>query len=123
MSAAGAARLLAAGAAWRLTGAVPAGRALVGALADGDETERTVAGMQLTRAGDRSVPLLTEALLTGSAPGPLVVDVLASIGTDKARSTLRRVARAPAPGVAVASRESAARALRTLDEIDRRGRP
>ncbi len=122
MSAAGAARLLAAGAAWRLAGAAPAGRALVGALADGDETERTVAGMQLTRAGDRSVPLLTEALLAGGAPG-LAVDVLAGIGTHEARNALHRVARGTDPDVDAATRESAERALRTLDEIDRHDRP
>jgi hypothetical protein len=120
MSAAGAARLLVAGAAWRLAGAAPAGRALVCALADGDETERAVAGIQLTRAGDRSVPLLAEALLAGTPPDP-AVDVLASIGTDEARSALRRVA--TESGVDATSRESAARALRTLDDIDRRGRP
>ena len=119
MSAAGAARLLAAGAAWRLTGATPAGRALVDALADGDETERTVAGIQLTRAGDRSVPLLRDALLTGDAPAP-AVDVLASIGSDTARDALRRVA--TADGVDAACKDSAASALRTLDEIDRHGR-
>jgi hypothetical protein len=120
MSAAGAARLLAVGAAWRLAGAAPAGRALVHALADGDEDERTVAGIQLTRAGDRSVPLLTEALHTGGAP-MLAVDVLAGIGTDDARDALRRVA--TEPGVDAACRESAAQALRTLDDIDRRGDP
>jgi hypothetical protein len=120
MSAAGAARLLVAGAAWRHAGVGPAGRALVGALADGDETERAVAGIQLTRAGDRSVPLLAEALLAGTPPDP-AVDVLASIGTDEARSALCRVA--TAPGVDATSRESATRALRTLDNIDRRGDP
>ena len=119
MSAAGAARLLAAGAAWRLAGAAPAGRALVSALADGDEAERAVAGIQLTRAGDRSVPLLTGALLAGTGPDP-AADVLASIGTVEARSALRRVA--TEPGVAATSRESAVRALRTLEDIDRRGR-
>ncbi len=118
MSTAGAARLLAVGAAWRLTGALPAGRALVGALADGDETERTVAGIQLTRAGDRSVPLLTEALRAGDAPD-LAADVLAGIGTDEARSALRRAA--TGPEVDAAGRESAARVLRTLGEIDRHG--
>ena len=38
MSTAGAARLLAVGATWRLTGAAPAGRALVGGLVEGDES-------------------------------------------------------------------------------------
>jgi hypothetical protein len=118
MSAAGAARLLAVGAAWRLTGAGQAGRALVDALANDDETERTVAGIQLTRAGNRSVPLLNEALLAGSAP-QLAVDVLASIATDEAKDALRRVV--TEPGADAACRDSAARALRTLDDIDRHG--
>jgi len=118
MSAGGAARLLVVGVAWRLAGAAPAGRALVDALADGDEDERTVAGIQLTRAGDRSVPLLTAALLAGGAP-ELAVDVLAGIGTEEAKMALRRVV--TEPGADAACRESAGRALRTLEEIDRRG--
>ena len=113
MSTAGAARLLAAGAAWRLTGVAPAGRALVGGLVEGDENERTVAGISLTRAGDRSVPLLAEALAAGAAPD-LVVDVLASIGTDAARNVLQQEAETGS-----AAAEPAARALRTLDETDR----
>jgi hypothetical protein len=113
VSTAGSARLLAAGAAWRFTGAAPAGRALVGGLVEGDEDERTIAGISLTRAGDRSVPLLAAALDRGADPDP-VVDVLAGIGTDAARSALRRAAEAGS-----AAAEPAARALRTLDEIDR----
>ncbi len=113
MSTAGTARLLAAGAAWRLAGVAPAGRALVGGLVEGDENERTVAGISLTRAGDRSVPLLAEALAAGAAPD-LVVDVLASIGTDAARNVLHQEAQTDS-----AAAEPAARALRTLDETDR----
>jgi hypothetical protein len=113
VSTAGTARLLAAGAAWRFTGAAPAGRALVGGLVEGDEDERTVAGIALTRAGDRSVPLLAAALGRGAAPD-LVVDVLASIGTDAARSVLRQEAQTGS-----AAAEPAARALRTLGETDR----
>lgn len=109
MSTAGAARLLAAGAAWRYTGAGPAGRALVGGLVGGDEAERAVAGIALTKAGDRSVPLLAAAL-TGTADPRPVVDVLASIGTDAARGALRRAAEA--------GFEPAAQALRTLDDVD-----
>jgi hypothetical protein len=110
VSTAGTARLLAAGAAWRLAGVAPAGRALVGGLVEGDENERTVAGLTLTRAGDRSVPLLAAALAAGAAPD-LVVDVLASIGTDAARNALHREAQTGSA--------AAARALRTLDETDR----
>ena len=112
MSTAGAARLLAAGAAWRLTGAAPAGRALVGGLVAGDESERAVAGIALTKAGDRSVPLLTGALAEAADPRP-VVDVLASIATPAARSALRRAAQTGSPAA-----DPAAQALRTLDEVD-----
>src|SRR5690349_4327671 len=109
MSSVGAARLLAVGATWRLTGATPAGRALVGGLVHGDEAERAVAGIALTKAGDRSVPLLAAALTETANPRP-VVDVLASIATPAARSALRRAAEAGSP--------AAAQALRTLDDID-----
>jgi hypothetical protein len=112
MSTTGAARLLAAGAAWRLTGAGPAGRALVDGLVTCDEAERAVAGISLTKAGDRSVPLLAAALGETKRPEP-VVDVLASIGTPAARSALRQAADADSPAAG-----AAARALRTLDDID-----
>jgi hypothetical protein len=113
VSTAGAAKLLAAGAAWRLTGAGPAGRALVGGLVEGDENERTIAGISLTRAGDRSIPLLAAALAAGTTPD-LVVDVLASIGTDAARNVLHQEAQTGSPAA-----EPAARALRALEETDR----
>jgi hypothetical protein len=45
--------------------------------------------------------------------------VLASIGTEAARDGLRRVA--AEPGVDAGCRRSAADALHTLDDIDRRG--
>ena len=112
MSTAGAARLLAVGATWRLTGAAPAGRALVGGLVGGDESERAVAGIALTKAGDRSVPLLAAALTASADPRP-VVDVLASIGTPAARSALRRAVEAGSPAA-----DPAAEALRTLDDAD-----
>src|SRR3954453_9553628 len=112
MSTAGAARLLAVGATWPRTGAAPAGRGLVGGLVGGDEAERAVAGIALTKAGDRSVPLLAAALTGAADPRP-VVDVLPSIGPPAARSALRSAAEADS-GPA----EPAARALRTLDDID-----
>lgn len=120
MRAAGAARLLADGVAWRLSGAARAGTALVNALTGGDETEQTIAAMMLVRAGDRSVKFLTERLLAGGAPD--LVDVLTSIGTEKAKTALRRIAQSTEPTVGTPIRKSAAEALRTLDEIDRHGR-
>jgi len=113
--------LLAVGAVWLLTGAAAAGRALTRAIADGED-ERTLAGMLLVRAGDRSVPVVTEAILSGRGSTALI-DVLASIGSQAARDALVRVSRAAAPaavdpGVAVA----AAEALRTLDQVQGRER-
>ena len=115
MGSASSAKLLAAGSAWRLTGLGSAGRTLVAAVARGEEDEQTIAGIMLVKAGDRSVPLINEAISAGTN-SPELVDVLASIGTDTARSALEHAARAPATEVAA----SAERALRTLDEIRRR---
>jgi hypothetical protein len=115
MGAAASARLLAVGTAWRLTGLDAAGRSLVTAVEDGTEDEQALAGMLLVRAGDRSVPLITEAILAGSS-SPALVEVLASIGTETARAALERATQARPPEVAVAAEQ----ALRTLDEIGRR---
>lgn len=120
MGAAASARLLAAGAAWRLTGASAAGDALVAAVTTGGETERTLAGMLLVKAGDRSVPVVTDAIMAGPECADLV-DVLVSIGTDDARAALVRVSQASPPAVPSATRDSAAEALRILDEIRRQG--
>lgn len=119
MGAAASARLLAVGATWRLTGLPSAGNALVTAATTGDETERTLAGMLLVQAGDRSVPVLTGAILAGRAPVDLV-DVLASIGTAEARAALLGVSQAAPPAVAPGTAAAAAAALTTLDEIGHR---
>lgn len=103
--------LLAAGAAWRWSGLRPAGNALVDAV-DGDGgTSRVIACTLLVKAGDRSVPLVTEALLAGRG-GPELVDVLASIGSSRARTALGKLA-----GDA-RYRAAAQDALRTLERID-----
>lgn len=122
MSVTTSAKLLVAGTAWRLTGVAATGRPLVTAVTTGGETDRMLGGMLLVRAGDRSVPLVTEAIMAGRPPGVLV-DVLVGIGTDDARAALVRVADAAAPVVAAEARGAAAAALRTLDEIRRRERP
>lgn len=119
MGAATSAKLLAAGAAWRWAGLGSAGDTLLAAFAGGAETERTLAGILLTRAGDRSVRLLTAALLTGRA-GTAPVELLASIDTPAARAALARAAAAaPAPPIRMAAEQ----ALRTLDRIHREGGP
>lgn len=111
VSAASAARWLAAGATWRLTGLNSAGRALVSAVSGPDPDGRALAGILLTRAGDRSVPLLQDALDSDADPTDLV-NVLASIGSTSARAALVSAANSTRPEVATA----AAAALRSLDQ-------
>jgi hypothetical protein len=74
--------------------------------------------MLLVKGGDRSVPVVTEALLTGRA-GAELVDVLASINTADARAALVRIAQAPTPDVAPQARDAASEALRTIAQIHR----
>jgi acetylglutamate kinase len=112
VGAAGSARLLALGAAWQLVGVPAAGRALVRAAAADREDERTLAGVLLVKGGDRSVPMLAAALRAGSASVGLI-EVLASIGSNRARAALAVAAETAAPAVAAA----AADALRTLNDI------
>jgi hypothetical protein len=113
MGALSAAKLLAAGSVWRLTGQGTAGRALITAVTSSRPDDRVLAGILLTRAGDRSVQLIRDALAAGLDPTDLV-NVLASIGTDTARTALQAAARSNRAGVAAAAHE----ALRTLDQQD-----
>ena len=115
------ARILVVGVIWLLTGAAAAGRALTRAITDGGENERTLAGMLLVRAGDRSVPVVTEAILSGRG-SPALIEVLASIGSEAARDALVRVSRAAAPAVDPVVAAAAAEALRTLDQVQGRER-
>lgn len=105
--------LLAAGVAWRWSGLRPAGNTLVDAAGGGDETGRMLAATLLVKAGDRSVPLVTEALLAGRGDAGLV-EVLASIGSPRARTALDAVARDAPAGCRAAAQD----ALRTLDHIE-----
>lgn len=111
--------LLAVGAAWRLTGAAAAGHALVTAATTGNEPDQALAKMLLVKAGNRSIPIVTGTLLADpSATG--LVEVLASIGTEKARQALVKLSHASSTAVTPHHRDAAAQALRTLDEIRRR---
>ena len=118
MGAAASARLLAVGVTWRLTGLRASGDVLVTAVRTGGESERMLAGMLLVQAGDRSVPVVAEAILAGRGSADLV-DVLASIGSDDAREALVRVSQAPPPTVSQDVEDAAAEALRRFDEIRR----
>lgn len=116
MSALSAARLLAAGTAWRLTGLDATGRSLLSAATGPRPNDRELAGMLLTQAGDKSVPLIGDALSNGAADPSELVTILASIGTPPARAALETAAHSTRPDVVAAARE----ALHTLDQIRRR---
>jgi hypothetical protein len=115
MGFASSAKVLASGAAWRVAGMTWAGRGLIDAFVQGDENERTLAGMSLVQAGDRSLPLVVEAIASGSDPVDLV-DVISSIGTDDARRALAQLAESGDP----ATNAAAVSALRDFDEIRKR---
>ena len=82
---------------------------MVRALSSDDATTRTTAGMLLVRAGQRSVPLLREALSRRQAL-PMVLPILADIGDQESRPAISALTRDPDPPVAGAARE----ALRVL---------
>jgi hypothetical protein len=92
-----------------------AGRGVVQALSSTDPTTRTMAGMLLVRAGNRSRPLLREALAARQAL-PMVLPILADIGDQESRPAVSALARDPDPAVAGAARE----AMRVLDARRRR---
>ena len=110
MDLAGVARVHASNALWRATGSRPAGRALVRALAAGDENVRTSAGMLLVKAGKRAEPLLAEALARRENL-PLVLTILGDIGDRDLEPQLRRLSEDNDPRVARAARD----ALRVID--------
>lgn len=90
MGVAASARLLGAAVAWRRLAVPSAGRALARALTAGEQ-ERTIAGMGLVQAGERSVRVL-EVEMQRLGPSPLMVRVLADIGGPDAAGLLRRIA-------------------------------
>jgi HEAT repeat protein len=109
MRLAGAARLFACNAFWRVTRLSAAGRPLVRALGSEDEDLRTIAGMFLVQAGTRAETLLQEALEKRESL-PMVLSILASIGDRKFEPELREFSLDRDPKVAQAARD----ALRVL---------
>lgn len=100
--------VLADGVAWRMAGWRGSGRRLARTVARGGDDERTLAGMLLVQAGERSIGPVIEEIEAGNESEELVT-VLASIGGHRAVSELSRLAGRPGP-LAVA----AARALEEL---------
>ena len=103
-------RVLASDRVWRLLGSDAAGRAVAStAVESPDEDASTLAAMLLVRGGDRAVPLLAEMVADGQAE-PVMVDVLASIGTPGAMALLGRLVDHDDPDVAAAARSALGRA-------------
>lgn len=100
---------------WSTTRLRSAGRALVEALGSEDETVRTMAGMSLVRAGERSEPLLEEAL-NRRENLPMVLQILADLGDPTVAPALERFTNDRDPAVARAARE-ALRALQADLEV------
>jgi hypothetical protein len=86
----------------------------------GNGTKQVLAKMLLVKAGNKSVPIVTRTLLADPAATGLV-EVLASIGTEEAREALVKLLHTSSTAVPSHHRDAAAQALRTLDEIRRRG--
>jgi hypothetical protein len=106
-------KVIGAGLVFRATGAEGAGYTLLDAFSGGDEQEKTLAGMSIVKAGDRSVDLIEKARDTGRLTPP-VVRLLADIGGPRSRALLSQISGDQGP-VAVAAAES----LELLDEIER----
>ncbi|MFY9610995.1 MAG: hypothetical protein WAU45_20585 [Blastocatellia bacterium] len=90
---------------WRLGGLRAAARVLVRALGSKDETTRTIAGMLLVRAGQKSEPLLQEEL-DKRENLPVVLTVIGSIGDPKFEAQLRRFSHDSDPDVAKAAKDA-----------------
>lgn len=94
---------------WRATGAAGAGRRLIRALGDADESLRTIAAMLLVKAGPRAEPLLRDALRRRESLS-LVLGVLGDIGGPHAEHELAPFVADADPAVARAASD----ALRVL---------
>jgi len=102
-----------AGMVWRAVGSDAAGAALIDAVSGDDEQVRTLAGMSLVKAGERSVGLIEQAYAEGRAT-PLMMRILTDIGGRSARDLLDDIALYNGPLA-----EAAADSLALLDRIDR----
>lgn len=104
MSVGSSASALATGLVYRVTGWKAAGERLVDALESDDENTQQIAGMFLVRKGDRSRPLLEQAVAQGK--GGIVADVLDDLdGGDSDLAELEELARSDNPKVAEAARK------------------
>lgn len=84
-------KVLTSGVVWQLTGSAGAAQSIVDAVGGDSEDSSTIAGMLLTRAGDKAVRPVAEAIRSEQAK-PELIDVLAGIGSEAARAELEALA-------------------------------
>jgi hypothetical protein len=90
---------------WRVTGLNAAGRALVHALGSPNENVRTIAGMLLVNFGKKSEPVLLEALHRRESL-PLVITILADIGSRQLEPEISELSHDRDPQVARAAEDA-----------------
>ena len=110
-------KVIGAGVAWRTVGNESAGEELLEAFTSDDEQSRTLAGISLVKAGNRTIGLIEKARSTGRLT-PDLVRLLADIDGPQSRALLGDLAGGD-DAVATAARES----LELLEEIDSLGPP
>jgi len=108
-------KVIGAGVAWRTAGIESAGEELLEAFTSQNEQDRTLAGISIVKAGERSIGLIDKARSTGQL-NPDLVRLLADIGGPTAQTLLGDLASGDGP-VAKAATQS----LELLKEIDSLG--
>jgi hypothetical protein len=109
VKAAESAKLLAAGAIWRFTGAAAAGRSLIEGLTSPDETARTIAGILLVKTGSRSVNLIRDAIGKAREQSlPMLLRIAGEFGDDQLDEMLARYTASENSEIAQAARDAQA---------------
>lgn len=111
-------KVIGAGVAWRTVGIESAGEELLEAFTSDDEQDRTLAGISIVKAGERSIDLIEKAGSMGRL-SPGLVRLLADIGGPRSKALLNEIAAGEGP-VATAAMESL-ELLKQIDSLDSSG--
>lgn len=105
-------KIIGAGLTWRATGTRASGETLLQAVSADDEQQRTLAGISLVKAGERSIDLIEMAWDSGQLTSA-GVRLLADIGGARSRALLNEIASEAGPLT-----EAAVSSLGLLDRIE-----
>lgn len=109
--------VIGAGTVWRSFGLKSAGRALVRATDSDDEQMRTLGGMMLVQAGDKSVELVREASDEGQL-NPILVEILSDIGGRQSKALLIEIVQAG--GSMAGEADQSLETLRRIQDLEQR---